>query len=118
MRKIIKPGKTCERCGTQLTNDVYEDFCDICKEKIPNQDEQYPLRASVFHEGFGDTTDYEFCSWNCFFDFLTNFPLNKQTVNFVSLPYISGSASNFKEELDAFLEAMIVSVKQSKEEER
>jgi len=78
MRKIIKPGKTCERCGTQLTNDVYEDFCDICKEKIPNQDEQYPLRASVFHEGFGDTTDYEFCSWNCFFDFLTNFPLNNQ----------------------------------------
>ena len=108
MRKIVKAGTYCEQCGTQLTGEVYEDFCDICKEKIPSQDEQYPLRASVFHEEFGDTTDYEFCSWKCFFEFLTNFPLNKQTVDFVSLPYISGSTSSFKEELDNFLNAMTV----------
>lgn len=107
MRKITKPPKICEHCGAVLIPAVEVSFCDRCMEKIP---ENVYLRVIVFWKdsGAGSAEDHEFCSWRCVFNWLRNFPYNKDRVSFITLPYIGGSGMIFKNELIHFLEALVI----------
>ena len=102
MRKIIKPGKICEHCGAHLTQDVYVTFCDYCKEKIP---ENVDIEATVFWQSGTEANHNEFCSFQCYFDWLRNIPLNKKMISFISQPYIGGSDKDFEKEYSNFLQS-------------
>ena len=104
MRKVTTPAKVCNECGHILIHEKYDEFCDHCKEKIP--DEQGRLQITVFWENRDDASSYKFCSWDCVFDWLKNIPVNKKMISFITLPYISGSKTTFIEEYDAFFEAI------------
>ena len=116
MRKVTKPSKVCIECGSTLIHEEYDNFCDHCKEKI--SDEQYDLQITVFWEKRDDASHYEFCCWTCVFDWLKNIPVNKKMINFITLPYLSGSKTTFTEEYNEFFKALHLSASlQSSEQE-
>jgi hypothetical protein len=106
MRKVTKPAKVCKKCGSVLKHEEDEAFCDYCKEKIP---EDVHLDTTSFFKGDHDlnrTTRNEFCSWNCVFQFLNEFPYNKKRVEFVTLPSINSMAIDFEKDFSLFVEAI------------
>lgn len=84
MRKVTKPAIVCDKCGSILSNEEYDSFCDYCKTKIP--EERYEV--GVFWKNHEDATHLEFCSLKCARAWLLKFPLNKERVEFIVLPYI------------------------------
>ena len=117
MRKVVKAKKVCGECGSTLINEEYDNFCDWCKEKIPK--DNYDLRTDIFWEGDGHVDHYEFCTWRCVFGWFKNMTLNKDMINFITLPYVSG---DFKEAYKAFWAAVeeqviTLSTKQREESE-
>ena len=104
MRRVIKPARVCECCGSVLVPAVEARFCDLCQRRI---DEDVHIEVIIFWKGDElDTLDREFCSWDCFFEFLHNFPYNKSMVRFITLPSIGGTERNFGEELASFLKSL------------
>ena len=108
MHKTIDPGKVCEHCGSTLIHPKEAWFCDHCQEKI--DDTQY-LDSTVFWQNDSDTNRQEFCSWSCFMDWIRNLTLNKKMINFITLPYLGGSAKDFEEEYDTFIQSLTSKVK-------
>jgi len=102
MRKMVKPPKVCEHCGTILKAGIEEAFCDYCKNKIPKE---VHYEVGVFWKSDSDAKSNEFCSWDCFVEWLHDFPFNKKRVEFISLPYIGSYDTEFPETLDNFLKA-------------
>lgn len=103
MRKVVKPAKICEHCGATLIRSVEARFCDVCKEKVPDD---FHMDTTVFWAHREGTQRNEFCSWTCFFEWITNFPYNKKMVSFVSLPHLGGSDKDFDEEWNIFTTAI------------
>ena len=104
MRKVTVSAKVCPECGSVLIPEQDEAFCDYCKEKIPNGKD---YRLTVFWEGSETSADdFEFCSWVCVFKWLKETTLNKKTIHFMNLPYISNSNNNsFEDEYNDFFKA-------------
>ena len=104
MRKVINPGKVCEHCGSRLTSPVEAVFCDYCKEKVP---EGVHINVTVFFDDYDSNAPRpEFCSWNCFFNWMRDPPFNKKKINFISLPHLGGSDKDFEKEYEAFLQSL------------
>lgn len=103
MRRTVNMGKVCEHCGSTIEYPKEACFCDQCKKKIPG-DVNYKI--DLFRKA-GESYGYEFCSWECVFKWLKGFHLNKNEVNFITLPYISDDASggDWGKELTKFIEA-------------
>ena len=109
MRKEVKPKTVCEHCGHTLTWEEYEKFCDYCQKKIVNGE---TIRITVFFDHHS-SQPFEFCKYECAFKWLkrwneTGEPINKDTVSFIDLPYISkmGKDTSFAKELSAFIKAI------------
>jgi len=119
MRKTIDAGKVCEHCGSVTEYPKEAVFCDGCKVKIPN-DVNYRLTLFWKDADSGmNTDDFEFCSWICLFRWLRTFKLNKQGVNFVTLPYISDDNANgdWGAELTKFIAKFIEASKELQKDE-
>jgi len=111
MRRVIKPARVCECCGSVLVPAVEARFCDLCQRRI---DKNVRIEVIIFWKGDElDTLDREFCSWDCFFEFLRNFPYNKSKVRFITLPTIGGTERNFDKELASFLKSLKKSIESS-----
>ena len=103
MRKVTKPAKVCDKCGSQLIPEETEEFCDYCKEKISKE---FHLEITTHFTGDNWKDDY-FCSWKCVFAWLKNFPYNKERVEFITLPYINSLLNrNFKKQYKTFMDAI------------
>jgi len=104
MRKQVEPDKICNKCGTVLVHGKEEIFCDVCKENV----KEVHLEITIFFKGDDpDTNRLVFCSWKCVVKYLKEFPINKEYVEFISLPYVSGNEGiafpdNLKKMLKAF----------------
>lgn len=110
MRKVTKPAKVCDKCGSQLTPEKYDEFCDYCKEKITKE---IHLQITTFFKGHDNTRNDEFCSWKCVFAWLKNLPYNKERIQFIALPYINSMVKrDFGKDYDAFIDAMKETVKE------
>ena len=85
MRKVTKSAIVCGKCGSVLTNEEYDNFCDYCKNKV----EEVRTEITVFwKDSDNHTTRREFCSLKCARTWLLKFPYNKEKVDFITLPYI------------------------------
>jgi len=109
MRKVVKPQKICEHCGSVLKHEEEAFFCDYCKDKFTRD---MDLTVSTFWKNGGQlATRNEFCSWTCAISWLNEFPYNKKEVQFVSLPYITGIIGDFEKDFNEFFKALRVGVK-------
>jgi len=111
MKKTIDAGKVCECCGATLVRPTEVSFCDYCKEKI---DEDSYMDSTVFFEGHGNTQRYEFCSWQCWMDWIRTLTLNKKMINFITPPYLGGSAKDFEEEYNSFIRSLSTKARNEK----
>jgi len=109
MRKVTKPAKVCDKCGSRLTPEEYDEFCDHCKEKISKE---VHLEVTTHFNGDEWRHDY-FCSWKCVFAWLKNLPYDKERIQFMNLPYINSMLKrNFGKDYNAFIDAMKETVKE------
>jgi len=86
----------CKHCNSHIKQISPEVFgCDTCKKEINLQNDKYQNRVSAhlditifYEEGIcPDTSDHQFCSWNCCYKFLSKLK-NRKDIHFVSLPYL------------------------------
>lgn len=109
MRKVTKPAKVCNKCGSQLTTEEYDEFCDYCKDKISKE---IHLEISTCFEGDNNWRHDCFCSWKCVFTWLKNFPYEKERIQFMNLPHINSMMKrDFGKDYNAFLDAIKEMVK-------
>jgi len=105
MRKKTESDTICKECGHITQYGKEECFCDVCKKKLLPK--QFPLQISVFWndiDSFGQ--DIDCCSWKCLAQWLKEFPLNKDEIRFITLPYIrSLEKEHFDDSLQRMLEA-------------
>lgn len=103
--------KVCPSCGTTLTQEKYQLYCDNCKTMI-DQEKFYPLKITVFHNTTIDdpehVEDFEFCSWKCVREWLIKNLTKIKKLDFINLPYICQTKRGFSKTqyvdfLDGFL---------------
>jgi hypothetical protein len=104
MRKVTTPAKVCEDCGSRLTAEKYESFCDHCGAKIDLVEQ---VHTTVFYKASATRPmDREFCSWKCFIEWIVDLPFNVRRVEFISLPILGGSDRSFSASHKLFVNAI------------
>lgn len=78
----------------------YEDQCR-CENCEGEVDDIEPLMLTVFNEGqdAGKAPEYQFCSWECVFEYLPGIPCDY----FISLPFLHYDSNRRQDSADAFL---------------
>lgn len=72
--------------------------CENCEGEV---DDIEPLMLTVFNQGqpAGKATEYQFCSWECVFDYLPSIPCD----HFIDLPFLHYDNNSRKDSAEAFL---------------
>ena len=71
MRKITKPKQKCNKCGSVLKAEEYEDFCDECEKKMDwNPKTGFLPRIEFVLHPEDKVKSVDFCSVKCMFKWL------------------------------------------------